>query len=325
MLADLWNTLAGPAERIAPVYLVAFVCIAFVIYVVRARRHGETGFLRWLFPRAIYLHRSHITDIKLFLFGRLVSFTGAVSTVGLLTLASAAVVSVANGLGIASVSDAPWSPVDMVIVTLIILVVGDFCTYWVHRLHHDLPVLWPFHAVHHSAEVMTPLTVYRKHPVYDLISSMTRSLLTGLAVGLILLVVTDSVNIVQLGGINAGYFLFHLLGSNFRHSHIWISYGRALEHVFISPAQHQIHHSRAIAHHDRNHGEVFALWDWMFGTLYIPDHQEEIEYGLADSRGEPLDQPHGTLSAALIVPFRHSYARLKSRAPAKQIGQAPQR
>jgi sterol desaturase/sphingolipid hydroxylase (fatty acid hydroxylase superfamily) len=52
--------------------------------------------------------------------------------------------------------------------------------------------------------------------------------------------------------------------------------------VLISPAHHQIHHSAAPRHCDRNMGLVFALWDWAGGTLYPPDRRERLTYGLID-------------------------------------------
>src|SRR5690606_34693681 len=103
-----------------------------------------------------------------------------------------------------------------------------------------------------------------------------------------------------LFGSNVIFALFHLLGSNLRHSHIWWSFGPTLSRILISPAQHQIHHSKAPQHWNRNYGEVFALWDWLFGTLYVPGPQREpLEFGIAGTEG----QEHDTLLKAYLVPF----------------------
>ncbi|MEM9145890.1 MAG: sterol desaturase family protein, partial [Pseudomonadota bacterium] len=98
-------------------------------------------------------------------------------------------------------------------------------------------------------------------------------------------------------------------------SHVWLSYGPVLEHVFISPAQHQIHHSRAVRHHNKNYGEIFAFWDWMFGTLYVPKRHEVLEFGLADAAGRAIEQPHPTLARALFVPFVESWQAIRTRDP----------
>ncbi len=167
--------------------------------------------------------------------------------------------------------------------------------------------MWPFHALHHSAEVMTPLTANRNHPVFFLIRNLIYSFVLGAVQALVLFLLIGKIDLLTIGGANAGYFIFNLLGSNLRHSHVWLSYGPVLEHVFISPAQHQIHHSRAKKHFNKNYGEVFAFWDWMFGTLYVPKGYEELDFGLADATGKPIEQPHRNLKEALFRPFVESF------------------
>jgi len=197
-----------------------------------------------------------------------------------------------------------------VLVAMLLLVVSDFSTYWVHRIHHENRIIWPFHSLHHSAEVLTPITVYRKHPVYDLISSFVRGGLIGTLQGIFLVVFEQGPSFLTIAGVNMFYVLFNIAGSNLRHSHVWLSFGPPLEHFLISPAQHQIHHSLAPQHHNKNYGEVLAIWDWMFGTLYVPCETEVLEFGLADTDGKRLRQRHDSLTAALLVPFIDSYRHL---------------
>jgi sterol desaturase/sphingolipid hydroxylase (fatty acid hydroxylase superfamily) len=104
-----------------------------------------------------------------------------------------------------------------------------------------------------------------------------------------------------------------MLGSNLRHSHIWMGFGPVLSYVFISPAQHQVHHSRAAEHHNKNYGEIFAFWDFMFGTLYVPQGEEKLEFGLADKQGRLLPQPHNTLREAVFQPFQASAKAIRRR------------
>ena len=319
MLTDILHTFFGPAIRISPTYIATFVLVAFFIFLFKRSRNGSGSFLSWLFPRDIYLHKSHFTDMKLFVFGRLLALTGGFTTIGLRTFVATAVVAGLAAMTGRTLEAGSWSVPTMLAVTLMIIVVADFASYWNHRIHHEMPSLWPFHAVHHSAEVMTPVTIYRKHPIYDLIGGLMNNLFLGVAIGSFLFLITNRIDALTLGGINAGYYLFNITLSNFRHSHIWISYGLVLEHVLVSPAQHQIHHSRAIEHHNKNYGEVFALWDWMFGSLYVPRGKEDLVFGLADANGVPIPQPHGSLREALLVPFRESIAVLR---PAAQRTQA---
>ncbi|MGB0506952.1 MAG: sterol desaturase family protein [Pikeienuella sp.] len=305
-LAPFADALFGPHSRLAPVYVGFTVLLAILIWCFR----GAPGtFLSWVAPRKIYLHPSHMMDIKLLLIGRLLS---AFKLVGRLALSASIAVSVSEvlrGGGEEDVSSS-W---PAILVTLALVLVSDFKVYWVHRLHHQISVLWPFHEVHHSAEVMTPLTVYRKHPIYDFLSSLVGAVLIGLAQGVLLGLFIGKVETVQIVGANALYFVFNAAGANFRHSHIWISYGWFIEHVLISPAQHQAHHSIELKHRNKNFGEIFAIWDWMFGTLYIAKQRENLTYGLSDENGMMLPQPHATLRQALFRPIGDSWRAMMRR------------
>ena len=75
------------------------------------------------------------------------------------------------------------------------------------------------------------------------------------------------VSVTSAFGMNIFACLFMLLGSNLRHTHLWIDYGPRLSRILISPAQHQIHHSADPRHFDKNIGFIFAFWDDLFGTL----------------------------------------------------------
>jgi sterol desaturase/sphingolipid hydroxylase (fatty acid hydroxylase superfamily) len=118
-------------------------------------------------------------------------------------------------------------------------------------------------------------------------------------------------SVATILGVNIVTAVFYWSGANLRHSHVWLSYGPLLNRVLVSPAQHQIHHSCAPRHHDKNYGEIFALWDWMFGTLYNPKGYEALEFGVADSNGQRIEQLHPTLRAAYLEPFAASFAALR--------------
>jgi sterol desaturase/sphingolipid hydroxylase (fatty acid hydroxylase superfamily) len=239
-----------------------------------------------------------------------------VQTTGILSFATVAAlfaVLTADALEGTGLARAPASGGWVVVfLTIITAVTADFCTYWVHRLHHRIPVLWPFHEVHHSAEVMSPVTFYRKHPVYDAFHNLFIAMAGGALQGAILALFVGKPDAFLIGNVNALYFLFNLTGSNLRHSHVWLSYGPNVSKWLVSPAMHQCHHSRAVRHHDKNFGEVFAVWDRMFGTLYVPEAPETLEFGLADSEGNALPQPHDSVVAALFGPFRASLRALSN-------------
>ncbi len=303
MFEAVLEVLGGRGSRLWPLYIAAMVLIAAILF---AKRRPEQGFVAWLFPKEIYFSRSHLTDIKLFLFGRVLATFGLFQLVAVTALIANFTVTTFGSFG----SGLVLGPVA---IAFLVLMTNDFGVYWVHRIHHENKIFWPFHSVHHSAEVMTPITVYRKHPVYDIFSTLLKSLLLGLLQGLVLAGLTNEASLSTILGVNAFYFAFNILGANFRHSHVWLSYGRVLEHIFISPAQHQIHHSIERRHYNKNYGEVLAIWDWMFGTLYVPETEEKIRFGLGDENGDRIDQPHPTLKDALLVPFQDSAKALSQR------------
>jgi len=159
-------------------------------------------------------------------------------------------------------------------------------------------MLWCFHQVHHSAEVLTPVTVYRTHPVEAVIFALRSVLVQALVIAGFIFFFGNRAELLAILGANAFLFIFNVAGSNLRHSHVWISYGSAIERWLISPAQHQIHHSVENRHYDRNFGAVLAVWDRMGGSLCLAKANRPSGFGL----GTTQNQPH-TLKALYLQPF----------------------
>ena len=303
-LSAFWQEGFGPHSRLWPFYLIATLLIGMVIF--RARKVNGS-FIAWMVPKSVWAHASHIVDFKLFVLSRVVSILGLFQIVAVASLVATWIAGLFPGDGFVT------GPANPQLVAGLLLLVGDFTTYWVHRLYHEVRILWPFHSLHHSAEVMTPITVYRKHPLYDLSKVLVHGSALGLLQGVLTGVYSGDLSMAMVVGVNSAYFMFNMAGANFRHSHIWLGYGRILEHILISPAQHQIHHSVAPEHHNTNYGEVLAIWDWMFGTLYVASAPEVIEFGLGDAKGRRLAQRHDSLAAALVVPCKDSWRQIRKR------------
>ena len=149
----------------------------------------------------------------------------------------------------------------------------DLSKYLVHRALHRWPVLWAFHKVHHSATTLTPLTVYRTHPLEAVIFSLRGSAVQAVVVAVFIFFFGSAVDLFTVLGASVFLFAFNAAGSNLRHSHVRIGYGRRLERILMSPAQHQIHHSVEERHHDKNFGTVLSLWDWL-GRDAVPRGEE---------------------------------------------------
>ena len=104
----------------------------------------------------------------------------------------------------------------------------------------------------------------------------------------------------EILGVNALGLVFNGLGANLRHSHVWISYGSVVERVFLSPAQHQLHHSRDPADHGANYGSCLAIWDWLAGSLRLAGPRRALRFGLAAST---LNHDPTRVASAIAMPF----------------------
>ncbi len=176
----------------------------------------------------------------------------------------------------------------------VLFVAWDASRYVVHRLLHTVPVLWQFHQVHHSAEVLTPLTYHRVHPVESVLYQVRFALVTAAVTGTFFWAFRGAAQPVEILGVHAVGFTLNAIAGNLRHSHVWWSFG-ALERVLISPAQHQIHH--AVGQDHVNHGTWLAIWDQLGGTWQQAGEQPE-QYGLTERN-------HGDhLVSAWLDPFR---------------------
>lgn len=160
----------------------------------------------------------------------------------------------------------------LVSYSIVLFLAEDLSRYGLHKLLHSR-WLWRIHAVHHSASVLTPLSLLRVHPLEKLLYQLRSSSVHGLMIGLFFYGFGVQQQAWQLFGISGFVLLFNTLGANLRHSMVPISFGR-LEHILISPVQHQLHHSPG--HSRQNLGSVLAIWDKAFGTWKQPDDEQTV-------------------------------------------------
>jgi sterol desaturase/sphingolipid hydroxylase (fatty acid hydroxylase superfamily) len=155
--------------------------------------------------------------------------------------------------------------------------------------------------------VLTPLTNFRVHPVYMCIFLNILALFIGNANGFGNYIFGQTTHQYVLSENNIILVFFIYLYVHLQHTQLWISFTGWLGHLFMSPAHHQIHHSRNPAHFNKNLGSCLALWDWMFGTLYVPAAEpEKLEFGV-----EP-DRPNAhTIRGELFAPFGRAALLLK--------------
>jgi len=183
----------------------------------------------------------------------------------------------------------------VVFYTLTLFIVGDFTRYWLHRFLHTVPFLWRLHQVHHSAEVLNPLTFYRVHPLENLMFGFRYVLSAGVVSGVFIYFYGASIGIVEVAGANIFVFIFGVFGANLRHSHIPLKFG-VFERLFVSPFMHQVHHSKKYS--DKNFGGILSVWDHMFGSYIFVKEDECIEFGLKN------DKVHSSVFEMLVEPLR---------------------
>ncbi|MGY0196269.1 sterol desaturase family protein [Leptothrix sp. BB-4] len=283
-ISDLHYIVSYSRGRTFWLYLLSGCVFAAWVYLREAEQVRKTvrGFFAWLFPARVYLHRSFAVDMGLTLLNHTISpvywLTEAL-TILAFAQGMQAVISPYVGVG-------QWTasfPVQ-VALGLVLFAAKDFAAFFNHWLLHKSALLWEFHRVHHSAEHLNPFTLYRVHPVEVITESLLIVSITGTTMGLLGIW-------FDLSFLNTGYVfiniwmfqkLFNLLAANLRHSHVWVTFPGWLGWLIGSPALHQIHHSVDPVHYGKNLGFFFNIWDWAFGTLYLPKKKEELVFGVID-------------------------------------------
>lgn len=188
-----------------------------------------------------------------------------------------------------------------------VFLLQDFLHYWAHRAYHSR-YLWAFHKVHHSAPVLVPVTASRVHFIEKMIERLIDIVFISVFAGIFWYACGGEIDRYTLFGVTYMVFILNALASNLRHSHVWLSFGPVVEHVLNSPAQHQVHHSDAPRHINKNFGGNLSLWDWMFGTLYVTRSEPEaIRFGT----GEADRQRYLTLYSLIVTPFVETARKLR--------------
>jgi len=300
-LEQVWRPFFDPQKRVFWGYLLAAVLIALAVAVFAEKSTVRAGAARF-FARPVWWSKSARADYFVLLINQAAMLGIAPRLATKLALATA----IFEGLHIwfdGRLALAPAAPGWAIAssFTLVVFLLDDGAKYLLHRALHRWPVLWAFHRTHHSAETLTPFTVYRTHPVEGVLFALRAVVVQATAVAAFVFFFGDRASLVTVLGANAVLFAFNIAGANLRHSHVWISYGRFLERILISPAQHQIHHSRAPEHRDRNFGAVLAIWDWIGGSLTLAGRRRSFTFGIGDGVGAP----HG-LRALYLDPFIRS-------------------
>jgi len=309
-LVEYFHVVTSPSSRIYPLYLLSSLGLALIAYwqieKSHAAEHGHEDegkdrptFLRYVFDPRIIFHPSTRQDVKFFLVNSLVYYALIAQFLVSVQVFSTIFHSLLVG-GFGEVAEPMMSSGTVLIVyTLVAALAIDLGVYIAHYLFHRVPILWEFHKVHHSAEELNPVTLFRMHPVDLFLTALVVSILKGAAFAGMFYLAAKEPTAISILGLNLFFFVFYIVGYNLRHSHIWLNYPMWLSRIFVSPAQHQIHHSSDPKHFDKNFGLMFSIWDQLMGTSYIPRKREKLQFGL--SREEP--NPFHSIKDIYVKPF----------------------
>ena len=191
---------------------------------------------------------------------------------------------IANDFGILQ-----WLPeMPLWLYAFIGLILLDFIgAYLVHLIEHKVKFLWRFHLIHDTDTWVDTTSGNRHHPG----ESVIRFTFTLLGV----FIVGSPMWMVFL------YQTISVVSTQFTHANIALpeKLDSFLSYFIVSPNMHKVHHHYKLPYTDSNYGNIFSVWDRIFGTfMYLK--KEDIVYGI-DTHMNP--EEHNQLSNLLKIPF----------------------
>ena len=275
----LFQPLFNPESPYYWVYLVWGALIVLLVCSTRLRASGNrsvTAALREAFNPRVFFHPSAIID---YVFVFISHFISALAMV--VAMISAEVIA-HGGAAVLNYVIGPAFPREpgiaaTLMFTVTVFVAADFAQFYFHFWQHRSAVLWELHKVHHSAEVLTPLTGLRVHPISDFLRTQFTAFCVGLPAADSLYYYGGAVARVNL----VEFFWYFVLLNNLLHIHVWVMFPRGIREIFYSPALHLIHHSTRSNHRGKNLGFGLTIWDRLAGTLYQPGEKErDLVFGI---------------------------------------------
>ena len=173
-------------------------------------------------------------------------------------------------------------------VMLGILLLDLVGAYLAHYVEHNVKPLWMIHLVHHSDHKVDTTTANRHHPLESLIRfsfTLLGVFVSGVPIGVVML-----------------YQSLSIISTQFTHANIKLSkkLDKFISYIFVSPDMHKIHHHFRLPYTDKNYGNIFSIWDRIFGTFIYYD-REKIKYGVDVF---PDEEKNSNIKDLLVQPFQ---------------------
>lgn len=162
----------------------------------------------------------------------------------------------------------PWQLLELprnVWVFLLSFIASDFMYYWLHRLSHQIPILWSLHHTHHSSQWMNLTVAVR-------LNWLAKLLIPVFFAPLVILGLPPLFIILSLG--------LALLYQFFLHTTAIPRLGKLEGKLLNTPSAHRVHHGANPLYLNKNYGGFFIIWDRIFGT-YQPE-TEVVHYGTTE-------------------------------------------
>ena len=137
-------------------------------------------------------------------------------------------------------------------VFVIAFIAKDFAGYWIHRMEHTINVFWNRHIIHHSSEEFN-LSCALRQSISEVFSFVGLFLLPAAIIGVP----------VEVIAIIAPIQLF----AQFWYHTRLINKMGVMEYIIVTPSHHRVHHAINPEYIDRNYGQIFIIWDKLFGTF----------------------------------------------------------
>ena len=273
------------------------------------RRHKSLrlrAMLRYALATRYFKHPSSFLDLKLFLAASLTIFLQGGLILALSHFLTEEILS-----HFPARDPADYWPSTMtakLVIPVALFLIFELGYWYAHYLLHKVPWLWEFHKVHHSAEIMTPVSELRQHPVELFLTPFVTGIALAPFYAMIFWVYGKDMEVYSFWEMGTFVFVFYLTFGHLRHSHINIGTSGIWSYLVQSPLHHQIHHSIDPKHYDTNLGFCLSVWDWAFGTLSKPEKGQKIEYGIYDDL-----KTNYSFWTHLLEPFRQSYLVITGR------------
>jgi len=250
----LWYEIAHPSWHNYFYWLIGVSALFFLFEIFAPWREGQPKFRKGFWLDVFYMF------FNFFLFSLIIYNAASDVAVNLFN----DFLGIFGFTNIVAVQIGTW---PAVLQLLVLFVVRDFVQWWVHRLLHNNKRLWEFHKVHHSIEQMGFAAHLRYHWMEN--------------------VVYRSIEYMPLAMIGFGvddFFVVHIFAlamGHFNHSNLNIPLG-PLKYIFNNPQMHIWHHAHDLPEKHKNgvnFGLTLSIWDYLWGTVYIPKDGRDITLG----------------------------------------------